>query len=124
MLGIGVRQVGRLVVSGDLAAPMSTPGGRMWRREDVEACRQRRLQLRPSNRRWARLAPASALTAHVGRRDLARAMLQALEAAGPAVVLEVFRQHGALQGVKGWPAQRIHQLAAALYQAAELVRFR
>jgi hypothetical protein len=123
MLGLELRQVGRLVEKGDLAAPMHTPGGRRWRLEDVEDCRRRRAAAPgPSNRRWMGLGPAKARAVHAARRDLFRAGNRVLELGGGVLLEQILRHWGAWdRGVRGWPPERVHRLAAALSRAAEMV---
>jgi hypothetical protein len=123
LLGCGPRHVHRLEAERKIPTAERINNQRRWRLADVQPYVEALRRAKPRGQSTFRHHQL-AVRARTGRRDLARAMLLALEVAGPAVVLETFRQHGALQGVKGWPAQRIHQLADQLYRSVELIRFR
>jgi len=121
-LGIGTRQVYRLVAAGRLPPPEHVAGRNLWRGDDVKRLRLDRLEYRPRNRRHARRGNPVARRVKQERVVVARVLLELLDGeAGRQIAFDLFRRY-APRGLRGLGLDGLERLVAELEGAIRLAR--
>jgi hypothetical protein len=122
MLGIGRRQLYRLLDQEQLPMPVKQAGRNLWREEDVERLRQQRLAHRPTNRQNARSGMRVVARVRRERCALARAFLDCWQRCSLALAVDLVRRHGAVEGPLDLNIEQLARCTAELEYAVRLVR--